>query len=61
MTFQHFIGIDVSKATLDVAFNHQTRDIEAFANDLSGHNELLAKLPDAETALIVIESTGRYE
>lgn len=61
MTFQHFIGIDVSKATLDVAFDPDSNSVEPFANDQNGHDKLLAKLPEPGSSLIVIEATGRCE
>jgi transposase len=61
MTFQYFIGIDVSKATLDIALDPDAKSVEPFTNDSAGHDQLLAKLPKAESALIVIEATGRCE
>lgn len=53
-------GIDVSKLTLDVAFN---RDIPAatFQNDDLGVAELVALLRDLRPVRIVFEPTGGYE
>lgn len=59
MSFMHFIGIDVSKATLDVAWvegrTYQVR------NDAEGHLALLQGLPQPGSCLIVLEATGGYE
>jgi len=61
MTFQHFVGIDVSKAQLDVAFDSDTNTVEQFNNTQNGHQKLADKLPQPGTCLIVLESTGRHE
>jgi transposase len=60
MSFDHFIGIDVAKAKLDIAFG-PTNSVEQFANDANGHAELAKRLPPPETCLIVMEATGGYE
>ena len=60
MTFQQFIGIDVSKARLDVAFDPDAA-VEQFNNTQNGHDKLVEKLPQPGTALIVFEATGRCE
>jgi len=60
MTFQHFVGIDVSKATLDVAFEPDAK-VEQFNQTANGHKELLRKIHQPGTCLIVLEATGRHE
>jgi transposase len=59
-TIDLFVGIDVSKAMLDVAFGPEGR-VKRFGNDAAGIaglvNELLAHPP----ALVVMESTGGLE
>ena len=55
-----FVGIDVSKASLDVAFLPQGKPLKV---DYStpGLLELARKLPPAGTCLIVVEATGGYQ
>ncbi|QDT59772.1 Transposase [Stieleria bergensis] len=60
MSFQHFIGIDVSKAKLDLAFDEQATTT-VVPNDPKGIDELVDLLPEAKSCLIVIEATGNYE
>ena len=54
------IGIDVSKAKLDVA-DWPASVSQTFDNNPSGHQRLLGTLPRPESCLIVVEATGRYE
>lgn len=60
MTFQHFVGIDVAKATLDVAMG-ENEPLAQFSNDADGWQQLLTSLPAPTTCLVVLEATGRYE
>lgn len=65
MDYTHFIGIDVSKARLDVAarLNRQELWLEGFDNQTEGIEQLaqrLRSLGKASSILIVIESTGSY-
>jgi len=53
-----YIGIDVSKATLDVA-PHEGRVIQ-LANDGAGIASLVAELRTSAPTLIVLEATGVY-
>jgi transposase len=55
-----FVGIDVSKARLDVCIlpTNQTLSV---GNDPAGIQQLLALLQTQPVRLIVIEATGRYE
>jgi transposase len=52
------VGIDVSKATLDVAVL-PSGEVMQFANDASGIEELAKKVATAD--LVVMEATGGYE
>lgn len=55
-----FIGIDVSKATLDV-YAHAAGAAFAVANDEAALQGLREKLAGFEPELIVLEATGGYE
>ena len=55
-----FIGIDVSKAHLDIAVR-PTGQAFRLANDPAGLAELVARLAPLGPALIVVEATGGYE
>lgn len=55
-----FVGIDVSKARLDV---HLLKDAQSFVvpNRPEGHEQLLPRLPAPGSCLIVVEATGGYQ
>lgn len=57
-----YAGIDVSKATLDLALGLQAQVLQ-FSNDNAGHAALLKALQGAASpvALVVLEATGGYE
>lgn len=55
-----FVGIDVSKKSLDVHLL-ETRTAFRCPNDTKGRTSLLQKLPAPGTCLVVLEATGRYE
>ena len=55
-----FVGVDVSKDSLDVAIGTQ-KDIITFANDQKGVDSLIKKLGRIDVQLTVFESTGGYE
>ena len=55
-----FVGIDVSKHSLDVA-DTAGRVLETFDNTPAGCARLLKKLPDVQTSLVVLEATGGFE
>ena len=55
-----FVGIDVSKAQLDVVIR-PTGEKESFANDKVGIKALVKRLAKIEPSLIVLEATGGYE
>lgn len=54
-----YVGIDVSKAHLDVACSSGGR-VTRFANDAPGQHRLVAWLAPQQPALVVLEATGRY-
>ena len=60
MSFKSIIGVDIAKAKFDVA-DWPASFHETFSNDSDGHQNLIEKLPTAETCLVVIEATGGYE
>ena len=60
MSFQHFIGIDVSKAKLDFAIDQQNATTTV-SNAPKGIDELMEQLPEPKSCLIVVEATGNYE
>ena len=55
-----FVGIDVSKATLDVAVRPAGTTFRV-ANDPDGIAALVARLRPLAPALVVLEATGGYE
>lgn len=57
-----FVGIDVSKAHLDVAALGMTGEIQQdkFENSSQGHGELLAWLQRLTDCQVVVEATGAY-
>ena len=54
------VGIDVSKARLDVALLHAEEELQ-FANDAAGIEQLVKQLKMLEVDLVVTEATGGYE
>ena len=55
-----FVGVDVSKDSLDVAIGTE-KDIITFVNDHQGVDALVKKLNRIDAELTVFESTGGYE
>jgi len=55
-----YIGIDVSKATLDVATSDR-KEIKSFSNDEKGINQVINYLKKEKPFLTVMESTGGLE
>lgn len=55
-----FVGIDVAKASLDVAM-HPTSESFNLANDEQGIAQLVARLRKLQPTLIVMEATGGLE
>ena len=55
-----YVGIDVAKNALEVAFVPNT-PTQSFTNDVVGHEALLGVLRDKNVDLIVLEATGGYE
>jgi transposase len=55
-----FVGIDVSKAQLDV-YGHTSKSVLSVANDEAGVRQLVERLTPLEPELVVLEATGGYE
>lgn len=55
-----YVGIDVSKKFLDVAFSHQ-HATQRFENSHAGYKQLIAHLGKQNIQRIVLEATGGYE
>jgi transposase len=59
-TITHFVGIDISKGSLD--WHRLPEGISGkVSNDVKGRQQLLARLPEAGTCLVLVEATGGYE
>ena len=58
-SFSKFVGIDVSKDTLDVAATGQA--VVTIANTKQAINAWIKTLPEAATTVVVMEATGGYE
>ena len=56
---QVYLGIDVSKARLDV-FIHPLGRALAVSNDAGGLKRLKKAVADCEVALVVMEATGKF-
>jgi transposase len=54
------VGIDVAKATLEVAISSQAKTL-AFTNDEAGCAALLAQLRKLDAGLVLFEATGGFE
>lgn len=54
------VGIDVSKARLDVAVG-SSGSVRGFDNDAAGHADLVEHLRAAAPARVIVEATGGYE
>lgn len=57
---EYFVGIDISKASLDVAIIPGTEKI-SYKNDDAGINALISKMQELNPATIILESTGGLE
>jgi len=57
---KRYVGIDVSKERLDVAFR-PAGEHRWFANDPTGIEDLVARLLEGPPTLVVLESSGGYE
>jgi transposase len=55
-----FVGVDVSKAKLDVAFRPEGETLQV-GNDESGIAECVRRLRDLRPQLVVVEATGGFE
>lgn len=55
-----YVGIDVSKDTLEVAFGADGA-VETIANDGPAHDVLAVRLSELQVAVVLLEATGGYE
>lgn len=55
------VGLDVSKAHIDVCVLGAMLEARQFANDVEGHSALAAALKPLGVTLVVMEATGGYE
>ena len=55
------VGIDVAKASVDVAVLGGKLNAQRFENEAEGHSALAAALRPMGVALVVMEATGGYE
>ena len=55
------VGIDVSKAHVDLVVIDAKLEAERFANEVEGHSALAAALQPLGVQLVVMEATGGYE
>lgn len=56
----YYVGIDVSKAILDVHSSHQQKALQV-SNDVAGFKQLVKNLPPKKKMLIIMEASGGYE
>jgi transposase len=56
-----YLGIDVSKASLEWAITLETSTTSTVTNDEAGWAELVARCETLQPTLIVLEATGGYE
>lgn len=58
---EHFVGIDVSKRTLDVSIGHTGAEEWTVRNDDPGIQRIVERMQALDPTLIVVESTGGLE
>jgi transposase len=56
----NYAGIDVAKETLELAVGASSA-VEHFANKPGDHEAIVARLREAQVALVVLEASGGYE
>lgn len=61
MSADIFVGVDVSKGFLDVAFSHKPKERQRFVNDATGIQALCAQLRELSVRLVVMEATGNFQ
>jgi transposase len=54
-----FIGIDVSKATLDI-WDLTSKQHKTFSNSVSGLKKIIKYFPSPSSSFVVLEATGRF-
>lgn len=58
--FKFYIGIDVSKRTLDMA-SSANNSICTVNNNVDGWQAIISQIPSKKNSLVVLEATGGYE
>jgi len=59
-SYKFYIGVDVSKAKLDIAISNSDSLLQT-TNDRDGLKNLVKRLPAKKRSLIVLEASGGYE
>lgn len=59
MTYNQYIGVDIAKAHLDIAWHTGTS--VRYPNNTHGHQLFIDRLADQHKPLIVLEASGGYE
>jgi transposase len=59
--FTHFVGVDVSKATLDFGFANGKQSLSIRNAQKEIISELVERIKNPESTLVVMEATGGYE
>lgn len=57
---QSYVGIDVSKHHLDLAFHHHSK-VERFENLPTGYDKIVRRLSEGAVGRVVVEGTGGYQ
>jgi transposase len=58
-SYVSFVGVDVAKAKIDAYLSAEKTEL-SIPNEQKGFDQLLKKLPEPKSCLIVVESTGIY-
>jgi transposase len=58
--YKFYVGIDVSKTTLDISISNN-QPLLKFSNNDEGLKDLIKALPSKKNSLIILEATGGYE
>jgi transposase len=59
--FSQFLGVDVSKATLDFAFADAKNSLSIKNSEEEIVSQLIGKISDPQSTIVVMEATGGYE
>jgi len=59
--FSQFVGVDVSKATLDFALADDKKSVSIKNTEEEIVRKLIARITDRQSTIVVLEATGGYE